>query len=40
MKYSKQFNEKKEMVQSKYVCAGFDGFIDYDELEMIEEYFE
>lgn len=29
MKYSQQFKEKKETVQSKQVCAGFDGFIDY-----------
>ena len=29
MKYSQQFREKKEVVQSKYVTAGFDGFIDY-----------
>ena len=29
MKYSEQFKEKKEIVQSKHVTAGFDGFIDY-----------
>ena len=29
MKYSQQFKEQKETVQSKLVCAGFDGFIDY-----------
>ena len=29
MKYSEQFKTKKEAVQSKYVSAGFDGFVDY-----------
>lgn len=29
MKYSQQFKDKKELVQSKFVSAGFDGFIDY-----------
>ncbi len=28
MKYSELFKSKKELVQSKYVCAGFDGFVD------------
>ncbi len=29
MEYSKQFTEKKQLIQSKTVCVGFDGFIDY-----------
>lgn len=29
MEYSKQFVSKKELIQSKTVCVGFDGFIDY-----------
>ena len=29
MKYSELFKSKKELVQSKYVCAGFDGFVDF-----------
>ena len=29
MEYSKQFKEKKELLQQKKVCAGFDGFVDY-----------
>ena len=29
MEYSKQFASKKELIQSKTVCVGFDGFIDY-----------
>lgn len=29
MKYSEQFKAKKEVVQSKSVCVGFDGFVDY-----------
>ena len=29
MKYSQQFREKKEIVQSKHVSAGFDGFVDF-----------
>lgn len=28
MKYSEQFASKKEIIQSKKVCAGFDGFVD------------
>lgn len=28
MKYSQQFKEKKEIIQSKKVCLGFDGFVD------------
>lgn len=28
MKYSQQFASKKEVIQSKKVCAGFDGFVD------------
>ncbi|MBQ2942559.1 MAG: carbohydrate kinase family protein [Clostridia bacterium] len=29
MRYSAQFKSKKELIQSKTVCVGFDGFIDY-----------
>ena len=29
MKYSEQFAAKKELIQGKKVCVGFDGFIDY-----------
>lgn len=29
MKYSEIFKSKKDVVQSKYVCAGFDGFVDF-----------
>ncbi len=29
MKYSKQFNERKDLIRSKKVSIGFDGFIDY-----------
>ena len=28
MKYSEQFKSKKELLQSKTVCVGFDGFVD------------
>ena len=28
MKYSAQFASKKDVIQSKKVCAGFDGFVD------------
>ena len=29
MNYSELFKSKKDTIQSKYVCAGFDGFVDY-----------
>ena len=29
MKYSEQFKAKKSEIQSKKVCVGFDGFVDY-----------
>ena len=29
MKYSEQFKAKKEVIQSKKVSVGFDGFVDY-----------
>ncbi len=29
MKFSEQFKSKKETLQSKTVCVGFDGFVDY-----------
>lgn len=29
MKYSEQFASKKDIIQNKKVCVGFDGFVDY-----------
>ena len=29
MKYSEQFASRKELLQKKTVCVGFDGFVDY-----------
>ena len=29
MIYSEQFKSRKELIQSKKVCVGFDGFVDF-----------